>query len=276
MKYKNVLSHFLIFIENNNFLSDLYHKTNYYKKRAEEKKSKAYTKKNHELIRLNLEKRINEEIELKVYNGPFKNMNYINTSSGSEFLPKIIGSYEEPIQPWVIDVINKKYRFILDIGCAEGYYAVGFALSCKETKVYAFDIDLIALKNLQKLIDLNNVRNVIVKQECTIEQLNSLSNLNTLIFCDIEGNEEYLLDPKLIPNLQFADIIVESHDCFRPGMTKKIVKRFKKTHRISIIQDYVSRKNSYEFPFDLNDEELNVFFDENRPPKMNFLKLIKL
>ena len=57
-----------------------------------------------------------------IQNGHFKGMNYIKRSSGSALLPKILGSYEEPIQGWIKEVIEKK-----NIGCAEGYYACGFA-----------------------------------------------------------------------------------------------------------------------------------------------------
>ena len=32
-------------------------------------------------------------------------------------------------------------------------------------------------------------------------------------------------------------IIVESHDCFRPGTTDRLVKRFSKTHKVEIIRD---------------------------------------
>ena len=33
-------------------------------------------------------------------------------------------------------------------------------------------------------------------------------------------------------------ILVESHDCFKLGMTKKLLDRFSPTHKINIITDY--------------------------------------
>jgi hypothetical protein len=41
-----------------------------------------------------------------ILNGPFKDMKYINTSNHSSLLPKIIGSYEEPIHRWILDILE--------------------------------------------------------------------------------------------------------------------------------------------------------------------------
>jgi len=35
---------------------------------------------------------------------------------------------------------DRRPTVFLDVGCAEGYYAVGFALSAPETEVFAYDI----------------------------------------------------------------------------------------------------------------------------------------
>ncbi len=207
-----------------------------------------------------------------VHNGPFKGMNYIRSASGSALLPKILGSYEEPIQEWVNQVIEeKKYESILVIGCAEGYYACGFAWKLPDTTVYAYDIDPEARKKANQLKEINNLNNVVIKAECTHEELNSKAKPNTLVFCDIEGAEDTLLDPVKVPNLRYVDMIVESHDCYVKGITEKLIKRFYFTHKIKIAVDYPFRINVYQTPNSVDKELMKRITNEKRFPYMKFL-----
>ena len=209
-----------------------------------------------------------------VQNGPFKGLKYINRSSGSALLPKILGSYEEPIQEWIEKVISeKKYDQILDIGCAEGYYACGFAMKLPDVKIVAYDIDEQARINTGELAKLNDLLNIEVYSECTHIELNVRSKENTLVFCDIEGFEDYLLDPVKVPNLKFSDLIVETHDCFIPGITDRLIERFLNTHKMTIIIDYPFRLNFCSTPNDVTNKQMEEISDEKRPKAMRFVFL---
>ena len=60
-----------------------------------------------------------------VRNGFFKGMKYVTfKSAGSSLFPKLLGSYEIELLPVFAGLQKNKYDDILDIGCAEGYYAV--------------------------------------------------------------------------------------------------------------------------------------------------------
>ena len=93
-----------------------------------------------------------------VKNGIFKGMKYINTSHGSAFLPKLIGSYECELHEDIINFLNKNtYKNIVIIGCAEGYYAVGLALLSKHSYIHAYDINEKDLSLCSKLSKINNI-----------------------------------------------------------------------------------------------------------------------
>jgi hypothetical protein len=233
-----------------------------------------------ELNRLNKEKQNAEELiiikdvfaeEYVVQNGPFKGMKYIKQSSGSALLPKILGSYEEPIQDWIKEVIKKNYSNILDIGCAEGYYACGFALNMPNTQITAYDIDLEARNSSKELKLLNSLRNIEIKDECTHAELNEKSKAGTLVFCDIEGYEEELLDPKKVPNLQFVDLLIEAHDCFVPNVTETLVARFYNTHKMRIVVDYPYRLKKYSTPKICSEKQYEYITNEWRPSYMKFI-----
>jgi hypothetical protein len=73
-----------------------------------------------------------------VKNGPFKGMIYPRFLYPSNF-SKIIGSYEKEISDIIETLCNKRFTEIVNIGCAEGYYAVGFARRIDNVRVTACD-----------------------------------------------------------------------------------------------------------------------------------------
>lgn len=81
--------------------------------------------------RASLERKIVSALtpELKVIKGPFEGMKYPSLrAAGSALVPKLIGTYEIELTPYIMKIIEKNYSIILNIGSAEGYYAVGLAL----------------------------------------------------------------------------------------------------------------------------------------------------
>ena len=57
---------------------------------------------------------------LRVLNGPFKGLEFVAKSTEGCHIPKLLGSYEQPLSPYIEDIISKNYSNIINIGCAEG------------------------------------------------------------------------------------------------------------------------------------------------------------
>jgi len=234
--------------------------------------------KKERLISLEFRKKRNAEImadvfsgDYRVANGPFMGMKYIESSAGSALLPKILGSYEEPIHGWVETAIAKGYDKILDIGCAEGYYAAGFAMRLPATKIFAYDSNPAALELCRELAALNGLGNVETKQICDFQELDDQISGHTLVFCDIEGAERELLDPARATKLKFTDLMIESHDSFMPGTTNMLIERFGDTHKISVAVDYPGRLKTYKTPNDAPSGVMDEIINENRAKLMRFL-----
>jgi len=214
---------------------------------------------------------------LIIRNGPFKGMLYTHNAFGSALFPKIIGTYEEPIQKWIYEAINSNYDNIIDVGSAEGYYSVGFVKFSKSSKVYAYDINDKALDENKKLAKKNDVEDkIIFKNLCDHEELNQRIRDKTLIICDIEGAEKELLDPKKSPNLKFADLIIEAHDCNVKNITELLIRRFYQTHKIEIVVDY-PRDLRLVLPYSTDTDLAKSLVNEGRPSKpMKWLRMTKL
>ena len=185
-----------------------------------------------------IQKTIVEKNGVQIMNGPFKGLQYLSGSLEGCYVPKLLGCYEQPLHSTILQVSEEDYDVIINIGSAEGYYAAGFAKLNPNTQVYAFDINTKAQGAITELLQKNKIANCkYVGEKFVHETFSKYKGKKCLVFLDIEGTEYDLLDPTRAPDLGQMAIIVESHDCFRPGTTDILVKRFAKTHKIEIISD---------------------------------------
>lgn len=224
--------------------------------------------------------------EPTISGGPFKGMKFyfpgerdsiIRQLINSAIITKLVGTFEEPIQSWANEVSARHYKRIVNIGSAEGYYAAGFAFKKAASEIIAFDICEGPRQMLKKLAELNQVQNQIeIRTLCDEEQLQKLSGPKTLVFCDIEGGEADLLDPVKVPNLTFADLIVETHDCLRQGVTNLLIERFRLTHRIEVQSDTDRQWKNYTWPEGFNDRMKRGWTNEGRPKGMLWLRMTSL
>lgn len=171
----------------------------------------------------------------KIHSGPFKGMKYIKQSTGSVILPKLIGTYEDELHPLLINVIAKKeYSYFLDVGAAEGYFAVGIHKYIFREKVntIAFELTKKGQKSIHQLIALNKTKNITVYGACTVSLFKDMVKPRSFILMDVEGYEQELLNPDII-NFSTVDILVELHPNIYPDIKKQIIERFTSTHEIS-------------------------------------------
>jgi ribosomal protein L11 methylase PrmA len=175
--------------------------------------------------------------------GPFAGMDFLSNSAEGCHIAKLLGCYEQPLQPFIEEAIASTYNTILNIGCAEGYYAVGMARRMPNTQVLAFDLNPKAQEVCATLSQKNDVSGrVKVDALFKSEDFEKYATQKVLVLCDIEGAERELLNPELAPALKGMDLIVESHDCLISGMTQTLVERFKETHTITLVQDNGQRQ----------------------------------
>ena len=173
-----------------------------------------------------------------VLQGPMKGLEYVANTSEGCLAARLIGCYEQPLLPFIEEAINTDYKNVVNIGCSDGYYAVGMARRMPNSKMWAYDINQAAQDACTELAQKNNVSERIeIGALFGPEDFAQFANKKTLVMCDIEGAEQELLDPQLAPDLVGMDIIVESHECIIKGLTQTLLDRFSVTHEITLIQD---------------------------------------
>jgi len=180
-----------------------------------------------------------------VMNGPLKGLNFLPQSAEGCHIAKLLGCYEQPLLPYIEQAIQANYPTILNIGCAEGYYAVGMARRMLDTKVLAFDLNPKAQEVCNALAAKNGVTDrVTVGALFKPEDFTTFAGKRALVLCDIEGAEKDLLDPAVAPALTGMYLIVESHECLIPGVTQLLIDRFSATHDITVVEDNGQRQLS--------------------------------
>jgi hypothetical protein len=176
---------------------------------------------------------------LEVRGGPFQGMTYLPESSGSVLGPKLLGTYEAEIAPWLDEVIASDVQLVVDVGCAEGYYAVGLARALPQAQVYAYDADPEARRLVADLAGRNQVADRLQVRgwlgHAEIAQHSRDVPGDKLLFVDIEGGEDALLDPQACPALRDWRIIVELHEPASPGVTYRLLDRFARSHVIDLV-----------------------------------------
>ena len=204
----------------------------------------------------------------RVLFGPFKNMNYLPVAVGSAWFPKLIGSYEKELHPTIERLCEGPCDVLVDVGSAEGYYAVGLTIRLKPEVTYCYDIDPEAHRVAMKIAALNSVKDRIVSRGfCTPKELESVFSAAEfpLLICDCEGGEDDLLQPDLAPTLRQARIVVEVHeDPSDDQLARQLQSRFAMTHDVEVIHATVRRREDLPSAFDLPDDEVAVVLDENR------------
>jgi hypothetical protein len=206
--------------------------------------------------------------------GPFKGLVYPDIWASNRF-EKMIGAYEHYLHGLLERLCQKPYTEVVNVGCAEGYYVVGFARRLPQAIVYGFDIESALIIQCRHIAALNGVADrVKTGAFCDPATLNAVPvRGKCLVFSDCEGYELDLLDPTRAPMLKTADILVEIHDFKNRAISRTIKERFAATHRLEVFQTESITLRNYPILQHLNFQEIYAMVGEERLELMQWFFL---
>jgi len=183
---------------------------------------------------------------LTVRSGPFAGMVIPRRVAEGCFVPKLLGCYEAELHPVIDYIRERQHQNILNIGCAEGYYAIGLARLLPNSQIWAYDTDEQAQTACADLAVENGMRDRIsISGTFTHEDFATFPAGDTMVICDIEGAEHDLLDPEKAPALAGFDIQLELHRRFEAPQIQELLSRFSETHEIRKILPSVRDIEAY-------------------------------
>lgn len=193
---------------------------------------------------LNIAERFSQSNGSTVLHGPFAGMKYpVDSILSRHSVPLLLGCYESELHEVIDEALHSNYKLVIDVGGAEGYYAVGFALKGRSS-VIMFETDPRELKRCQEMARLNQVADRITAHGwCSPAALRNLvAGERCFVLSDCEGYEVELFDDPTVEALGRSDVLVEIHkNAYEP-----LVERFTKTHAIRTI--VATAKSASDYP----------------------------
>jgi predicted O-methyltransferase YrrM len=191
-----------------------------------------------------------------------------------DLAPKLLGCYEAELHPIISKAVSRNPEVVVNIGCAEGYYAVGIARLLPRARVFGFEIQQRGQDICHRTAVANHVADrVVVAGKCEIDLLRSLTDKTqfSLLVVDCEGAELELLDRIRLPSLSHCDMVIECHDFVNPQITKILKQRFSGTHDIQDVIEGSRDPNQFISLRGLNSFDRWIAISERRPMTMNWL-----
>ena len=158
-------------------------------------------------------------------------------------VPMLLGSYESELHEIINAALQRKYQLVIDVGSAEGYYAVGFALK-GISPVLAFDADPRELALCKEMARINAVADRLTARNwCSPEALrSSVAGGRCFVLSDCEGYETKLFDDATVEALIRSDVLIEVHgNAYEPLLT-----RFSRTHTVQTV--VTSPRSADDYP----------------------------
>ena len=219
-----------------------------------------------------LSKKIAQKYNFIVQNGLFKGL-ILNKDSYWGFGDlgnKTIGIYEQQIQD-LIKSIQKEFNFtsFINIGGADGFFAVGCLVNRLFKYSYVFEKSYVGRNSILKCAKNNLVDTsmVILKEVSSNNFFNffpeHFSFKDSVILCDIEGDEYNLFTDHILQRLQETNIIIEIHSAEEKKkhmFKEKILKYFDLSimwHNVLSLENYIEISK-------LSDIERNLLLSEGR------------
>jgi hypothetical protein len=176
--------------------------------------------------------------------GPFSGMRWLdNPGRGrSDQGVIVLGLYEQEVLANLVEAPDR-YRVFVDLGAADGYYAVGLLYTGKVDRSVAFESLPEYRQAMARLAAENGVSDKLTvlgtASENFIEQLaeQKINPLETMFLIDIEGAEFKVLTEELFSFLKDSLIIVETHAHIYAnpaGEMQRLIQKASKTHRATV------------------------------------------
>jgi hypothetical protein len=193
-------------------------------------------------------------------------LNHTISWGKGDIASKIYGFYENKIQQKLKDI---KKPILIDIGAADGFFAVGSLKSKICHFCYAFEETRKSRENLYTTAEINGVKNNLSIMGAVTKD-NFFSLLPTkidfskaTILCDIEGGEFNFFTDEILKKLKNSNIIVEIHKN-KNNLEIDLLKRIKKYFNVSVIIDNEKSFENILELHSLNDIDRNLILCEGR------------
>lgn len=197
----------------------------------------------------------------------------------SDLGAQCLGLYEKEILNEIGRQEKGKYQTFIDIGAADGYYAVGMLLAGVVDNVISFEKSEEGRAAINENWDNNGKPGAITlygeANHASLKIVPSHVFDNALVLIDIEGYEFELLTKEVIKQLRFSEVIIEIHNWIddfeiRYAQLLRDLSEYFNIEKLAPVD-----RNTSDLPElrSYTDDNRLLLVSERRPCLMRFLKL---
>lgn len=198
---------------------------------------------------------------------------------GLDLGSQCLGYYEQEILELISELPDESTKIFIDIGAADGYYAVGMLLSKKAEKCICFETSALGQAAIRDAWILNGAPGELeiygLASQTALLSLPELENRKTLVLIDIEGGEFDLLTEAVINKLADSIVIIEVHEWETDFLTnyEALIYRLRKKFNLFTIPRINKKVVDDANLRDFTDDNRQLLVSERRPSNMRFLFL---
>jgi hypothetical protein len=211
--------------------------------------------------------------------GPFKGMK-LNKNvwwSKNDRITQTLGVYEEHVLKKMCLFADKGAKKLIDVGAADGYFAVGMAYSKIYSNVVAFEIETEGQNRILENATANKCEDkVLICGEADVDSIAKKITIEdkSTVLIDIEGGEYDLLSEKMLEILSDNYVICELHPWMvKDGHSrqKSLLDRASQVFNVELIKRDNYSPNMFPEFDDLSDEIRLIALGEGRAKNMQWL-----
>lgn len=227
-----------------------------------------------------LSQRLMRALDARVAYGPFQGMLLPTQStwSAADAGSMLLGMYECEVLS-ALDECSRERDTFVDVGAADGYYAVGALVSSMFSRVVCFESD----PRSQEVIEQQARRNGVSSQLTILGEagvglvpelhrcgVTTLSEV--VILFDIEGGEYSLLTKEVLQELREAILIIELHDAMQPQLEAELdlLSRLSDVFEVEYLEQGARDPNSFVELSEWNDDDRWILCSESRMKPMRW------
>ena len=189
----------------------------------------------------------------------------------------LLGLYEQEVVNVLLKHAEKRDVFV-DVGAADGFFAVGLVACGIFKRSYAFEINANGRQVIKKSSEINGVPHSVSVSgrfdKDFVAKADELDLSRSVVLIDVEGDEFNLLDSPLIEQLRGAVVVVELHDFhFADGEALKsaLYARLKTHFELTTITTGAREVPRSELLDAMSDNERWLLCSEGRARRMEWL-----
>ena len=230
--------------------------------------------------RYSLGRKLSSDFDHTIRYGPFRGTRLIPDSrwSAADRGSMLLGLYEQEVLEQ-LQRLSKGRRVLVDVGAADGYYAVGALRSGLFEHVVCFEIDPDGRRIISEQARGNGVsRSVTILGEATkhfFDEAKKAYDFDTpeaVILMDIEGGEFSALSEAVLQQVSGASLIVEIHDFGNAEAldADKLLSRLSEYFRVSVISQSERNPNGFSELAHWSDDDRWLLCSESRRSRMRW------